>query len=263
MIGETGQRILFYLTAVIALLVIVAAGFGIGDVAIYTPMTPDRMLPGAVSQDIISLAAALGLVACLVLARRGWAPAWPIWLGLMAYMFYAYALYAFEGVYNAFYLIYVAILGGSVYAMIVFFRFADLSRLVYATDMHPPRRVLAALFMVLVVLFAGLWLSILVPAMAQRQAPDGGTIFVLDLAFVLPLLVIESVLLWRGTKLGDVLALPLVIKVATLGISVFVGTLLGPAFDLKLALEDVAVYAVLGFGPLVFVPLFTRGLEIR
>jgi hypothetical protein len=41
-------------------------------------------------------------------------------------------------------------------------------------------------------MFAGLWLSILLPSMATRVPPDGNAIFVQDLAFVLPLLAVTA-----------------------------------------------------------------------
>lgn len=255
------QGFLLVYSILLAGLVLGTAGFSVLDIDIYRPVTPEKLLPGALSQDVVSLAAAIGLIGCALMARRGWAPAWPVWLGLVAYLFYAYALYAFEDTYNAFYLAYVAIAGGAVYAMILFFYFADLNRFGYAGGARPPRRSLAVLFVVLVALFLGLWLSILLPATQTHEPPVGGAIFVLDLAFTLPLLTIAAVLLWREAPLGDVLALPLVIKVGTLGISVFLGTLFGAFFGLPVALEEVAIYALLGFGPLVFVPLLTRGLK--
>jgi hypothetical protein len=81
-----------------------------------------------------------------------------------------------------------------------------------------------------VVLFVGLWLSILIPAMASHTPPEGSTIFVLDLAFFLPLSALEAVLLLGRSTLGDALAVPVLVKLATLGTSVLLGTLLVPLF---------------------------------
>ncbi|NJL81092.1 MAG: hypothetical protein HC917_24055, partial [Richelia sp. SM2_1_7] len=52
----------------------------------------------------------------------------------------------------------------------------------------------------------------------------------LDLAFVLPLLVIGAVLLFRKKPFGDLLAPVILIKAGTLGFSVFLGELLKPYF---------------------------------
>ncbi len=262
MFHRPAERVLTALSIAIAAAVLAAAGMGISYPDIYRPMTPDALLPGTLSQDIISLCAALGLVATLYYAHRRRQTAWLIWLGLVGYLFYAYALYAFEGVYNGLYLAYLFIAGASVYALISFFFCLDKDSVRYRHGAKPPRRALAVLFVLFVVMFVGLWMSILVPAMATHEAPAGGTIFVLDLGFILPLLGIEAVLLWRSARFGDILALPLVIKLATLGLSVLIGTLLGPVFGLPIAWEEVMVYAVLGIGPLIFVPFFLKGIEI-
>jgi hypothetical protein len=89
----------------------------------------------------------------------------------------------------------------------------------------------------MVVMFAGLWLSILLPSMASRVPPDGNAIFVQDLAFVLPLLAVTARLLWLGRPMGDLLAVPVLVKMATLGLSVLLGTLISPLYGLPLKPE--------------------------
>ena len=85
---------------------------------------------------------------------------------------------------------------------------------------------------------------------------------VLDLAFFLPLLVIEAVLLFRSAQLGDALSIPVLVKIGTLGVSVLIGALLAPAFDQEFDLASVGIYGLLGLGPLVFAVLFLSSLEI-
>jgi len=180
----------------------------------------------------------------------------------MAYLIYAYALYAFEQVYKPLFLAYVAVLGLSVYALATFFAVADLRAVSASRDPSPPRRSTAALLLLLVALFTGLWLSILLPAMATRTPPEGSTIFVLDLALVLPLLVLEARLLLRASPIGDVLAVPILTKAVTLGVSVLLGTLLAPAFGRTLDAVEVATYALLGLGPLGFLVVYVRRITV-
>jgi len=121
----------------------------------------------------------------------------------------------------------------------------------------------AGLFALLVVLFVGLLLSMLVPAMAARQPLPGQTIFVLDLAFALPLTGLTAVLLWRGHPVGDLLAIPMLMKVAVLGVSVFLGTFYTWAlFDGPFLAFDLALYALMGFGPAALIWPFWRGLRV-
>jgi hypothetical protein len=125
----------------------------------------------------------------------------------------------------------------------------------------PPRRSTAIHFGLMIVMFAGLWLSILLPSMATRVPPDGNAIFVQDLAFVLPLLAVTARLLWLGRPMGDLLAVPVLVKMATLGLSVLLGTLIAPLYGQPLKPADVAVYAALGAVPLAILPIFLSRLR--
>ncbi|WP_071796455.1 hypothetical protein [Natronohydrobacter thiooxidans] len=223
---------------------------------------PDHLRPGAWSQDTISAPAALALLAVNARLRQGWAKGWLIWAGLIGYQIYAYGLYSFDRVMNPAYPLYLAVLAASVLAAVLFVRAVEPGRLVSA-HRPPPRRIVAGLFGLLVALFTALWLSQLLPAMAARQPLPGQTIFVLDLAFALPLTGLTAWLLWRGTPVGDLMAIPMLMKVAVLGVSVFLGTFYTWAFfDGPFLAFDLALYALMGFGPAALIWPFWRGLEI-
>lgn len=246
------------LSALAALLALGLSLAGLARPELYQPMTPARLMPGTLSQDIVSLAAALGLLAVSrPLSRRSAARLWLVWLGLLGYLAYAYGLYAFETVVNPLYLGYIAVFGLALWAVFVFFARADRGRV---RPFGPPRRLTAALFALLAALFLILWLSILIPAMASRTPPEGATIFVFDLAFALPALLACAVLLWRGAAWGDLLALPLLVKLATLGLSVLVGTLIGPLWGFAVVPAEVATYAVLALLPAALLPTWWRAL---
>jgi hypothetical protein len=233
------------------------------DLSVYQPSTPENLMPGAASPDLVSFLAAVCIFLCITLIRRGRETAWLVWVGFLGYLFYAYAIYSFEGVYNQLYLFYIAILGLVTYSAIIFFMRADLGTVRPRSGRKPPRTATAFLLLLLVAMFLFLWLSILLPVMRDRVPPDGGTIFVLDLAFFLPLLVIEAVLLFRSESLGDALAIPVLVKISTLGLSVFLGALLAPLFGQEIDVASVGIYALLGFGPLIFALLFLRSIEIE
>ena len=262
MIAEHHQgtpRVLSSLAASIALLTSVSS---LLDLDVYRPTTPVALLPGAASQDLVTGVASLGILGCVLAIRRGHEKLWLVWAGLLAYLTYGYALYAFERVYNGLFLAYVAILGLSVYALGSFFARADLSAVSARGARPPPRRSTASLLLVLLLLFVTLWLSILIPAMASRTPPPGSAIFVLDLAFFLPLVGLEAVLLLRASHLGDVLAVPVLVKLVTLGTSVLIGTLLVPLFGGTMAPGEVATYTLLGVAPLGFLLLFWRRITV-
>ncbi len=223
---------------------------------------PDHLRPGAWSQDTISAPAALALLAVNARLRQGWAKGWLIWAGLIGYLIYAYALYSFDRVMNPAYPLYLAVLASALLALVLFVRAVDPARLI-STPRPPPRRAVAWLFGLLVLLFTALWLSQLLPAMAARQPLPGQTIFVLDLAIALPLTGLTAWLLWRGSPIGDLLAIPMLMKVAVLGVAVFLGTLYGWAFfEGPFMPFDLALYALMGFGPAALIWPVWRGLEV-
>lgn len=223
---------------------------------------PDHLRPGAWSQDTIAAPAALVLLAVSARLRQGWAKGWLIWAGLIGYLIYAYGLYSFDRVMNPAWPLYLAVLSLSVFAALMFLRSVDPAA-VTTGPRPPPRRAVAGLFGLLVVLFAGLWLAQLLPAMAVRQPLPGQTIFVLDLAFALPLTALTAVLLWRGHPVGDLLALAMLMKVALLGVSVFLGTFYTWAFfGGPFMAFDLALYALMGFGPAALIWPVWRGLVV-
>ncbi len=223
---------------------------------------PAPLRPGAWSQDTISVPAALALLAVNWRLRGGWAKGWLVWAGLLGYLFYAYALLSFDRVMNPAYLLYLAALAFSGGALVLFVRAVDPGALTSARR-PPPRRAVAVLFGLLVMLFTALWLSQLLPAMAARQPLPGQTIFVLDLAVALPLTGLAAALLWRAHPVGDLLVIPMLMKVSVLGVSVFLGTIYGWAvLDGPPLAFDLAIYALMGFGPALLIRPVWRGLKV-
>ncbi len=264
MLIKSGKRDgLFFLSGLLSLIVLSVALAGVLQQGLYHPTTPEEFLPGAMSQDILSILVAISLLACLVLIRRGRELAWLVWAGLVGYLMYAYGIYSFDGVYNPLFLFYVAVFGLCVYSLIGFFAHADVRAVqVRSTEHGPPRIATAILFLLLTAMFLILWMGVLIPAMIARDAPQGNAIFVQDLAIYLPLMTLVAVLLLRKRPLGDALAVPLLVKASTLGLSVLLGTLLAPLYGDPFDLRSVAIYAVLGVGPLLFIPPFLFALHV-
>lgn len=58
------------------------------------------------------------LVASAILAGRGSGRAHLVWLGVLVYLIYSYIIYALSVQFNPLFLVYVALLGCSLYALI-------------------------------------------------------------------------------------------------------------------------------------------------
>ena len=261
MITRTAAPPILRLADAAAILTLAAVGAALVLPAPYAAVA-EPLRPGAWSQDTVSVPAALLLLAVNAMLRQGWAKGWLIWAGLTGYLLYAYALFAFDGVMNPAYPLYLAVLALSLLALLLFMRAVDPVRLRSAAR-PPPRRAVALLFGLLVVMFTTLWAVQLAPAMAARQPLAGQTIFVLDLAVALPLTALTGWLMWRASPVGDLLAIPMLMKVAVLGLSVFLGTLYGwLLFGRAFPPFELALYALMGFGPALLIRPVWKGLEV-
>lgn len=208
-----GADIWLWLTLPIAVLLALAAGVGLFSAGLY------RDAPGlvaqAIGQDIVTLIVALpALVISALLTRRGSQRARLIWLGVLIYVVYTYASYAFGIRFNPLFLVYVALLGFSTYALIGGFLTTDRAGIRAAFGEHTPVRAVSIFLLVVVALFYLVWLSEALPASLQGTVPqsvqEDGTptnvIHVLDMGLLLPALVLAAISLWRRQPMGYIVA---------------------------------------------------------
>ena len=106
-----------WLTIPIVVLMAIAAGGGLFVGGLYRDSP--NLVAQAVGQDAITLAVALPTLAISgFLASRGSRRACLVWLGGLIYTVYTYVGYAFSVRFNPLFLVYVALLGCSTYALI-------------------------------------------------------------------------------------------------------------------------------------------------
>ena len=202
-----------WLTFPIAILLTIAAGGGVFISGLYCD-TP-YFVAQAVGQDLISLAIVLPtLTVTAFLASRGSPRARLVWLGGLVYLVYTYVVAAFNVSFNSLFLVYVALLGCSLYALIGGLVTADMAGIKACFTEKTPVKAVSIYLAVLAVLFYFMWLSEIVPALMAGEIPqsirDNGTptnaVHVLDMAWVLPSFGITAVSLWRKQALGYTLA---------------------------------------------------------
>jgi len=182
-----------------------------------------------IGQDLVNLVVAVpSVLAAAWFARRGSLRATLIWFGLLVYLAYSYVLYAFFVHFNAFFLVYVATLGVSAYALAGAAAGLDRERWAAMFVRTRGERALSALLMTCAIAFGGLWLSEIVPALLAGSTPDSAIdaglivnpVHVLDLAFVLPAMIVTAVWLWRRQPLGLVAAVPLATFMMMMGAAI-------------------------------------------
>jgi hypothetical protein len=203
-------------TLLIGLLVLVAAGAGVFIPGFYDGIVDPRYHTGTITADIISLLCVPLLVVCVLLTRRGSVVARLSWIALVAYLGYAYATYAFDRMYTALFLVYVAIFSLSCFISVPLIARLDVRQLAIYTQDMSLRRVTAGFL-----IFTGLILyAIELPTILARipgETQSGGTPFmVLDMALVAPLSILTGILVWRRHPWGAALTSIFLIKAITL-----------------------------------------------
>lgn len=219
-------------SVVVALGIVAASAYGLLAAEPYRSL-PEATVFAARGQDVVSLGVAVALVV-LALPARLTPTRFLAWLGLLAYVVYSYAIYLTGVPMNRVFLVYVLI--ESVAGAALLAGLWHLAAMRWPTTASPRlRRGTGWMLVVVAVLFAGLWLSTLLPFAFGGSPPDpegvGGTpypVFVLDLVVVLPAIAAVGVLLLRSHRLGPPLAVVALIKILTL----FVALWAGPAYAL-------------------------------
>jgi hypothetical protein len=202
-----------WLTLPIAILLAIAttSGLFISDLYRDNPYFAAQ----AVGQDFISLVVVLPiLIAAAFLASRGSPRARIIWFGILIYLVYTYVVAAFDVNFNSLFLVYVALLGCSLYALIGSLVTANFTDIKDCFAEKTPVKVISIYLVVLAILFYFLWLREIVPALMAGEIPqsiqENGTptnaVHVLDMAWILPAFVISAISLWRKQALGYTLA---------------------------------------------------------
>ena len=249
------------LTSLLILITFIVSLYSILNIHIYKPFTPASLFPGVLSQDVVSLVVSILLLIVLVKLRNSSEKIYLVWIALIGYLLYAYGIYAFDRVYSMFFLCYVAIFGLSLFSLIIFFSSIDLDYFIAIRTEHIPKKSIAVFLFLLAILFIFTWMKIIIPAMKYHMQPDGNSIFVFDLSFFIPLLIITGIALFRNKKLGYLLSGILLMKMGFLGFSVLLGTLISPYFGLPFSVFEVVLYAILGVGSFVFAIIYINALR--
>src|SRR5512143_476634 len=141
----------------------IAAGSGLLIAGLYRD--GPGLVAQAIGQDAVTIMVALpALIICAFLADRGSQRARLIWLGVLVYVVYTYASYAFGIRFNPLFLIYVALLGCSTYALIGGLVTTDWAGIQAGFTEKTPVRAVSIFLLVIAGLFYLIWLSEPVPA---------------------------------------------------------------------------------------------------
>jgi hypothetical protein len=207
--AKSGLRAAFWLSGVIAALMVVASAVGLFVDDLYRdgPWAREALRGG----DLTTLAvAAPVLLASMLVARRGSRAAQAVWLGALTYSVYNYAYYVFGTVFNDIFVLHIALFSLSIAALVLMVANIDIDAIAARfRDVRGARLIGGFLVMVGVVL-GGLWLFLAIrfavtgELMADLPADGIHLVFAIDTSLLVPALVIAGILLWRRTARGFV-----------------------------------------------------------
>lgn len=197
-----------------AVLAMAGSAAGLLIPGIYAGLT-SSFRPQALAQDLANLVVVSpALLALALLARRGSPRAFLLWTGAVGFTVYNYIIYCVSIPFGPLFLLWTAVLGLALFALIGAVGTADHERV--RADYHDRMslRVAGWVLLSLAVLFALLWLSEDIPALLAGREPASvrelgvptNAVHVLDLGFFLPAAAATGVMLLRRRPAGYVLA---------------------------------------------------------
>lgn len=231
--------------------------------SIYSKVVSQEILPGVISQDLITLIISILLIYIALTVQKKDIKIQIIAVSLLAYIFYAYSIYSIEQLYNSFYLFFVLLASLSFWSIVLALANYDKS---YLQEINLSKYIyyLTVTFLILIpLLFYLLWGSQLLPLMKSAEKQEFTfSIYILDLIFVLPAMLITAVLLFKKKTLAYIIAPVLFFKAFTLLFSVALGSILRPYYNVNFIKEETFFYLILSLSFLILTLLNFNYLKI-
>ena len=185
-----------------------------------------RLVAEGVGWDLVTLFAA---VPALLLAVPGLARGrlrWKLFaLGILAYLFYQYLMYAVTWAFGPLFLLFVGIYAGSLAAIVWLLSTIRVKELPDRFSERFPGVGMGIFGLGIALVLTTMWLGRVIPAMTGdiRGVLMGQTTLVvqaLDLGFIVPLAMFTGIMAWRRRPLGYLLASALVVKGAAMAAAI-------------------------------------------
>jgi hypothetical protein len=247
------QKILWIVIAAFSLL---AAISGVLKPDLYGKVISSDFLPGIIAQDLTTIISGLLL---LYLGFRTGAADFKkqiVAVSLVGYSFYGYAIYAIERVYTPLYLVYLAVTALSFWCIVYFTIQIKRETVLQITAPKLIRYLSAGCLFITAALFYSLWTTSLLPLMrAGEKIEYLYSIYILDMVFILPAVILCAVLLIKRNPFGLIFSPILFLKAFTLLFSVGLGGLAKPFFGAAANIGETAFYLFLSAIYLAFAVL--------
>ena len=212
----------YVLSVIIAVLAAIASAGGLFVDGVYRDNT--LVTTAFQGNDVVTLFIAVPLLlAAVFLTIRGSQRARLVWLGLLMYMLYNYVFYLYGTAFNVLFLVYVALLTLSIYALIFGMATLDVRELAGQFRPRTPARWISGFMLFFAVLLGGVWIAQSLQFVATGQVPQDvlqtghptAVVYATDLTLLMPALVLGAVLLWQRRAWGYVVSSIMMIKATT------------------------------------------------
>lgn len=254
------NKILWLLAASLSL---IAASAGVLSPGVYSKVISTEMLPGTISQDLMTIVLAAIMLVLTVLVKEGSTRTQVVILGILGYLFYAYGIWVIERVYNMFYLLYMAIFTISFWSLVYALISIRQEALRKATMPNLVRNISVGFSVFTPLLFYPLWTGMLLPLMQTgRKIEFLYSVFILDMAFVMPAFIIVAFMAAKKQGWGLLLTPVLFVKGFTMLFSVGLGGILKPFYGQTAAAGEVGFYIGLSLLYLALAALHIRSLDL-
>jgi hypothetical protein len=217
------KEIYLFLSLLLSSLIILTALVGLTEPAIYAQETANWRVQ-AIAQDIFDgLILAPVIMVSALLIFKGRLRAYPVWVGSLFYSIYTYSIYAFTINFGLLFPVYLLILGLSFYLLMFSLISQRIKLFKKMFESHWIKNILAIALIFFGSFFYLVWGSEVFRALSSDTIPSSvretglitNPVHVLDMAFLLPAMIISGVLLKRRNKFGYLFA-PAVLTTKTL-----------------------------------------------
>ena len=245
------QSALYWLVPLIAVLALIAAGFGLftpsdGGILSFTTVRGETVeiwgqglykydtpigATGFTAADVITLVLAIPtLIISLFMYRRGSLTGGLLLTGALSYFLYNYTSMGFGAAYNNLFLVYTLIFGASLYGLILALLSFDLKTLPSHFGKGLPRNGIGIFLIISGMILSLIWLVLsIIPALLTSKAPPEAYYYttfltgIIDIGIVAPALILGGVLIRRGAPFGYLLASTMLIFTCILGANLTAG----------------------------------------
>lgn len=228
----------------IALMALVSSVTGVLAPEIYSKVMPMALIPATMAQDILTVLVSIALLGMIARSKEMNVKMQVVIMGIVGSMGYLYAIYSIERMYTVLYLVYLAILGLTLYSLP--FSIGSIENHEKWKVPKLLKTITVTFSLVIATLFTFLWVGALIPVMKTGQKIElYYSIYILDLVWIMPGMVITAMMSIKNKSLGLLLTPAMYI----LGIFVIfplgLGEMVKPFYGLNMDIKSMTMSFVL------------------